>query len=285
MVATPAADEPPTTIDAFFAEGAPTRVIAHRGFSAEAPENTLAAIRLAIDASADMVEVDVTVSADGHLVVIHDDTLQRTTDGRGQVAEHTLAELRDLDAGSWFAPRYLGEPIPTLGEVLDLVRDRVLLNIEIKPEAVEHAAPRLVAALVLDRGMVDQIVVSSFAPAALEDLRDAAPRIRTASLYNRELHSGLDPHEVVREVGATAFNIDHRDLTEDTLRSCREHGLPVSVYTVNDRDRMNQLVAIGVDAIFTDRPDVLVELLEESSPGNFRFSRSERATRPDREKR
>jgi glycerophosphoryl diester phosphodiesterase len=263
MVATSAAGEQPQTIDAFFSEGSPTRVIAHRGFSAKAPENTLAAVRLAMEIGADMVEIDITVSSDGHVVVIHDETLERTTNGRGAVAEHSLAELRELDAGSWFAPRYLGEPIPTLGEVLDLVRGRMLLNVEIKPEAVTLGAPRLVAELIMERRMAAHVVVSSFAPAALDALRREAPEIRTASLYNDELHRGLTPRDIVEEVGATAFNIDHRSLSRETLASCRELGLPVSVYTVNDLTRMKELVAIGVDAIFTDRPDALIELLEE----------------------
>lgn len=261
MVATPAADGPPMTIDGFFAEGSPTRVIAHRGFSANAPENTLAAIRQAIDVGADMVEIDVTVSADGHVVVIHDDTLERTTDGHGRVANHTLDDLRALDAGSWFSPRFLGEPIPTLGEVLDLVRGRILLNIEIKSEAVALEGPRRVAQLVIERDMAEHVVVSSFAPAALESLRRSAPEIRTASLYNDDLHRGLTPGAIVDEVGATAFNVDHRTLSREMLASCREHRLPVSVYTVNDRARMQELVALGIDAIFTDRPDLLLDVL------------------------
>ncbi len=261
MVATPAAYERPKTVAEFFAEGAPTRVIAHRGFSTKAPENTLAAIRLAIDAGADMVEIDVTVSADGHVVVFHDDTLERTTNGRGPVTERTLVELRSLDAGSWFAPRHLGEPIPTLDEVLDLVRARILLNIEIKPEAVALDAPRRVAGLVRERAMAPQVVVSSFAPAALIAMREHTLDIRTASLLNTDLHHGLDPGDIAGEVGATAFNLDHRQLTEGILRSCREHGLPVSVYTVNDRARMLELVEMGIDAIFTDRPDLLMEVL------------------------
>ena len=112
------ADRRPTTIEAFYAPGSPTRVIAHRGFSAIAPENTLVAIEKAIELGADMVEFDVTVTADGEVVVIHDETLGRTTDGRGKVMEKTLEELQRLDAGSWFAPEFAGESIPTLEQVL-----------------------------------------------------------------------------------------------------------------------------------------------------------------------
>jgi glycerophosphoryl diester phosphodiesterase len=197
------------------------------------------------------------------VVVIHDATLERTTNGRGAVAEHTLDELRTLDAGSWKSPVYANEKIPTLAEVLDLARHRIFVNIEIKPEAVALSAPSLVAELVTDRSMEDRVLVSSFDPIALVEMRSAAPGIRTASLYNRDIHRGLDPGDVVREVRSSAFNIDHRELTEQMLRSCRELGLPVAVYTVNDRHRMEELIATGVDAIFTDRPDLLIEVLAE----------------------
>jgi glycerophosphoryl diester phosphodiesterase len=106
----------------FLELGGRTRVIAHRGFSGVAPENTLVAIRRGIEIGADMAEIDVTLSKDGYVVVIHDETLDRTTNGTGPVSDATLEELQRLDAGSWFAPEFAGEKIPTLGEVLDLVR-------------------------------------------------------------------------------------------------------------------------------------------------------------------
>jgi glycerophosphoryl diester phosphodiesterase len=261
MVASSRAAERPRTIAEFFADGAPTRVIAHRGFSARAPENTMVAIEMATEAGADMVEIDVTTTADGEMVVIHDETLERTTNGHGPVAAHTLAELQALDAGSWKSPQFAGEPIPTLEQVLDMTRGRILVNIEIKPEAVAAAAPVMVARIVLERRMEEEVLISSFEPIALAELRAEAPVIPTASLYNRELHRGLDPGDIVREVGAIAFNLDHRRLTDQMLRSCRELGLPVAVYTVNDRTRMQEMVAKGGNAIFTDRPDLLIEVL------------------------
>jgi glycerophosphoryl diester phosphodiesterase len=113
------AGDRPTTIQEFYDTQARTRVIAHRGFSAAAPENTIAAVRAAIAVQADMVEIDVTLTADDSIVVIHDEILDRTTDGKGEVSRFTLAELKQLDAGSWFDPSFAGEPIPTLDQVLD----------------------------------------------------------------------------------------------------------------------------------------------------------------------
>src|SRR3972149_9393656 len=109
----------------------PVMVIAHRGFSGQAPENTLASFKKARELGSDMIELDVRFSKDGHMVVMHDDTLDRTTNGRGKVADYTLKELKQLDAGSWFAPQFSDERIPNLNEVLELAKGKILVNIEI----------------------------------------------------------------------------------------------------------------------------------------------------------
>jgi glycerophosphoryl diester phosphodiesterase len=195
----------PTTIAEFMDVRTRPIVIAHRGFSAEAPENTLVAVRAAIAAGADMVEVDVTLTADGEVVVIHDDTLDRTTDGSGPVADHTLEQLLRLDAGSWFARRFRGERIPTLAQVLDEVRGRILINVEIKPEAVgeevEGGIAERVVKLIEERDMRNQVIVSSFEPRALQQIDEIDPEIATASLYNEELHRDMDPLAIVGAVG------------------------------------------------------------------------------------
>ncbi len=257
------AGDRPTTIDAFLDPGGRTWVIAHRGFSGRAPENTVAAIREAIAIGADMAEIDVTLTADNRGVVIHDETLQRTTNGSGNVADHSFDEIRSLDAGSWFAPQFAGEKVPTLGEVLDTVKGQILLNVEIKSEAVDHGISEKVAAAIKERGMTGQVIVSSFSPMALEQLHAVAPEIRTAVLYNKELQRGQDPVEIVRGLGASAFNIRGSRLKVKMLRSCREQGIPVGVYTVDKPKRMKRWVKKGIDAIFTNYPDRLLEVLEE----------------------
>jgi glycerophosphoryl diester phosphodiesterase len=251
----------PSTIDEFYDTSSRTRVIAHRGFSGTAPENTLAAVRAAIRIKADMVEIDVTLTADHHIVVIHDETLDRTTDGKGEVSRFTLAEIQRLDAGSWFDPAFAGEAVPTLDEVLAEVEGRMLLNVEIKSEAVPRGVVGGVASAIREHGMADQVVVSSFSPAALSEMHALAPEIRTAVLYNKDVHEGLDAVEIVTELGATVFNIKRQRLTRKMLRRCREHDIPVGIYTVNQPRRMRRLVKKGVDAIFTDHPDRLLEVL------------------------
>lgn len=255
------ASERPDTIDAFYETGERTRVIAHRGFSGAAPENTLAAVRAAIDVGAEMAEIDVTMTSDRRVVVIHDSTLQRTTNGGGEVLQFSLADLGQLDAGSWFSRRFIGDRIPTLEAMLAEVDDRILLNVEIKSEAVGLGVVEKVAAAIRARGMTDEVVVSSFSPTALEKMHNIAPEIRTAVLFNKELHVGMDPVDIVTSVGATAFNIGRVRLTPEMLRRCHDNGIPVAVYTVNKKRHMRKTVKMGVDAIFTDHPDRLLDVL------------------------
>ncbi len=258
-----AQEGPPTTIGEFMSMDSPTRIIAHRGFSGQAPENTLVAIRQAIKAGADMVEIDVTMTADGQVILLHDETLDRTTSGQGLPTDFTLEELRGLDAGSWFGPQYAGEKIPTLAEALETVKNRILINIEIKTEAVEHGVVPKVVALIAEHEMLDQVVVSSFSPEALRLMKVSDPAVITATLFNKELHTGRDPLEIIQEVGSRGFNISGKRLTQAMIERCHKHGIPVAVYTVNEPDQMHLLMEVGVDAVFTDHPDLMIEVLEE----------------------
>ena len=259
------AGDRPTTIDEFYDTQARTRVIAHRGFSGAAPENTIAAVRAAVEINADMVEIDVTLTSDGHIVVIHDETLDRTTNGSGEVFRYTFAELQGLDAGSWFDANFAGERIPTLDQVLTEVDGRILLNLEIKSEAVDRGIVAKVASAIQREGMIDQVVVSSFSPTALKEMHSAAPEIRTAVLYNTKFHKGQDSVEIVTDLGARVFNIKRQRLTREMLRRCREHDIPVGIYTVNKPRRMRRLVKKGIDAIFTDHPDRLLVVLSPAA--------------------
>jgi glycerophosphoryl diester phosphodiesterase len=260
------ADDHPSTIEDFMDTDAPIRVIAHRGCSGRAPENTLVAIRQAIEVGADMVEIDVTMTADGHVILLHDETLDRTTDGAGPPTVMTLDEIRRLDAGSWFAPEYAGERIPTLAEAFETVKGRVLMNVEIKAEAVAHGVVPKVAAAIDEYGMIDQVVVSSFSPEALRLMKITDPTVVTASLFNKELHTSRDPLEIVQEVGSRGLNISARRVTEAMVERCRSHGFPVAVYTVNEPAELRRLKDIGVNAVFTDYPDLMLEALAEG-PG------------------
>ncbi|MHB8770625.1 MAG: glycerophosphodiester phosphodiesterase [Syntrophales bacterium] len=242
----------------------PLAVTAHRGFSGEYPENTLAAFRAAIAAKADMVELDVHLTRDKEIVVIHDDTLERTTDGKGDVADKTLAELKKLDAGFRFNPRFSGEPIPTLAEVLEVTRGRVLVNIELKkgkkafPYTLEELADRTLA-VVEKAGMTDQVLFSSFDPAAIDRIRERNPRLPVAAITQKPW---LTPEEAGGGKRYPAINSSFRNLNEQNVRLARTAGLQVHAWTVNTPTDMEKVIALGVDGIITNYPDRLIELLK-----------------------
>ena len=253
----------PRTIDDFLALGGPSRVIAHRGFSGRAPENTLAAFRQALEVGADMIELDVHLSMDGEIVVIHDADLSRTTNGKGRVRDLTLAQLKKLDAGTSFSVDLAGELIPTLAEVLELVAGRMLLNIEIKVTGeIQGGITEKVLTLIGEKRMGNQVILSSFDPRALSHSRKIDPGVRTASLYNEVLHAGKSPIQIMEEVGSVALNLRHDQVTADMVAMCHRHGRAVAVYTVNQPAQMRALFDLEVDALFTDRPDAMIGLVK-----------------------
>lgn len=259
----------PTTIAEFLALEARPAVIAHRGFSGTRPENTLAAVKAAIEAGADMVEVDVTLTADGQVVCIHDETVDRTTNGSGPVTSFDLDELQRLDAGGWFSPEWAGEKIPTMAEVLEVAKGRVLVNIEIKSEVVtqkvEGGIAEKVVRLINEMEMSDQVIVSSFEPMALQQVREIDSQVVTASLFNKDIHRGWAPSDVVKPVDSRALNISQKRVTPALMDQCRTSEIPVGVYTVNKKRNMRKMIRLGVQAVFTNHPDQLLEIIREDS--------------------
>jgi glycerophosphoryl diester phosphodiesterase len=231
------------------------RLIAHRGASADAPENTLAALREAARQGAGWVEVDAVLTADGVPVVIHDDTLDRTTDGHGPVAAAEFAALRRRDAGSWFAPRFAGERVPTLAETIDLALELGLgLNVEIKPAAGhEEATARAVAALVDARWPVDRplVLLSSFEPVCLDIARAVVPRCPRGYLL---WDPPADWLTIARRVDAATINVHQDRQTAASIAAHAVAGRPVLAYTVNDPGRARTLFGWGVAGVFTDAP-------------------------------
>jgi glycerophosphoryl diester phosphodiesterase len=228
---------------------------AHRGARARAPENTLLAFRLAFDLGANAVECDVQRSRDGRLVIIHDGTVDRTTDGCGWVAEMSFAELRGLNAGR-------GERIPTLEETLALARERGGgVNLEVKGESVAEAletAEALMAALRgLEEGMRVRVLVSSFAHPAIALLKARLPWLRTGALFGDEWR-GRDLLAPALAVGAEAIHPGLRLVTPELVRRAHDAGLAVNVWTVNRPADMRRLIAWGVDGIFSDYPERVV---------------------------
>ncbi|WP_029010749.1 glycerophosphoryl diester phosphodiesterase [Azospirillum halopraeferens] len=230
------------------------RLIGHRGAKESAPENTLASVREAARQGAPWVEVDTMLTRDGVPVVIHDDTLDRTTSGRGAVADTDLADLRRLDAGAWFDPRFAGETVPTLQEVLDLVRDLGPgLNLEIKPSAGRNAETARAALAVLAAAPLPagRLLVSSFEPECLEVAGRLAPDVPRGYLMDE---TPADWAAIADRLGAATLNVDQRRQTADSVAAFRATGRPVLAYTVNDAARARTLFDWGVTGVFTDAP-------------------------------
>jgi len=234
-------------------------IIAHRGFSARAPENTLAAFRAAIEVGADGIELDVQLSKDGHVVVIHDEKLDRTTNGSGPVGEKTLEELSKLDAGGWFGPQFAGEPLPTLRAVFELVREKNwkgVINVEMKTSKFLYPGiERAVVDLIAEFGLREQALISSFNHNSLAEVTRIAPDIKTAILYSAVLYR---PWEYAKAFGCAALHPPRQPVIEEVAREAVKAGLAVNVWTINSPDQAAELASFGVTGIITDRPDELL---------------------------
>lgn len=237
-------------------------LIAHRCGGSLAPENTLAGLRAAAALGCRAVEFDVMLAADRVPVLIHDETLDRTTDGEGRVCERTAAELRRLDAGRRHSPRFAGERIPMLAEAAVVCRLLGLAaNVEIKPAAgFEAETGEVVGRAVAElwRNAPDPPLLSSFSAEALAAARRAAPDLRRGLLFEVP---PADCWEAAREFGAVTIHCAASAVDDAFLAAAREHRLPVFCYTVNDPEQAGDLLARGVAAVFTDRPDLLAAIV------------------------
>lgn len=239
-------------------------VFAHRGACKVAPENTLPAFEAAVRLGADGVELDVQYSSDGALVIFHNPRLEETTNGEGRVTSHTLAELRALDAGSKFDPKFAGTKIATLDEVLDLLKGKLLVNIEIK--ALDSATMGLgtdVVKAVRAHGMEDQVVMSSFNPLALRRAKLAGPEIEAGLLLAPDLPSWTRWAFTRSYSKADGLHPDVPMVDEAYLTKAAKLNMPVRVWTVNKPEDMQRMIDLGVDAIITDYPDRLLALTKQ----------------------
>lgn len=280
-----------------------TGVIAHRGASAEAPENTLAAFKAAIEQGADYFELDCHLSRDGEVVVIHDGDLARTTDGEGAVAAHPWSALQQLDAGSWFNPAFRAEKLPSLDEALRLARGKTGVYVEIKnvdddgelfakmvARSQDHDSlvtglqrdlmalveasetrnlplSREVIALIRKRHMGGQVVIQSFSPVVCLIAKVEAPELRTELLISKSKDQPERWDELVRFgkiIEVDGFNAHHESLDKTFIDTCHDEGRSVAAWTVDDPEVMRRLVALGVDNLITNKPALALQTLEQS---------------------
>ena len=238
-------------------------IFGHRGSSAHAPENTLAAFELALKQGAPALELDAMLSADGQVVVIHDDSVDRTTNGSGKVRNMTLQALKELDAGSYFDPDFTGEKIPTLSEVFETLGQKIFINIEIKNYAAPlDNLPSHIACLVQKFNLGEFVLFSSFNPIALLKLRRLLPQVASGLLIFHGSMGGWARGWLGRRFPCQAFHPDLRDVTPAFVASTHQTGRRMHVYTVNDPEEMKRLFALGVDGIFTDDPPTALDLLK-----------------------
>lgn len=235
-------------------------LFAHRGGGVLAPENTLAAIKVGHAHSYAAVEFDVKLSADSVALLMHDSTLERTTDGRGKIAAHSMAELERLDAGSWHSAAFKGERIPRFSAVAKYLHGLGLMaNVEIKPcEGRETETGRMVAELCVELWQ-DRFVkplISSFSVDSLRAARAAAPGLPMGFLTRtpQEEHLAL-----LAELDCVSIHCHHEHITPDLVKLFHGHGYRVLTYTVNDEERVRALLAMGVDGIFTDQLEAMAK--------------------------
>jgi glycerophosphoryl diester phosphodiesterase len=236
-------------------------LIAHRGASAYYPENTVPSFEGAIAMGADMIELDVQLTSDKEVVVFHDEKISRCTNGRGKIADHSLAKLKKLDAGSWFDKKFQNTRIPTLAEVLGVCKNKIAVNVEIKTEAVSKmffgGIEEKSLKIVERSGMNGHVVFSSFDPRAIMHLKQIDDRATVAVLFERKHYGSKLPSDIIESVGADAFNCSGSEFNQKWLANVKLKNIPVNIYTVNDTKNMKRFINMGVSGIFTNKPDIL----------------------------
>jgi glycerophosphoryl diester phosphodiesterase len=235
----------------------PPWFIAHRGYRAKYPENTLVSFKAALDAGVQMIELDVALSRDRKLVVIHDATLERTTNGEGAVSDHTLEQLKQLDAGGWFHPRFAGERLPELSEVLDLADGRVLINIEIKPHAYEphhplDAVERQIVELICRRNIAERVLISSFDLNLLKYIStlDHAPALGLISRNPADNHT----LENCNQLNVVSWHPNHQILTPEQVKTMHTHGIRVFPYNADTSEEIARVLEMEVDGVISSDP-------------------------------
>jgi glycerophosphoryl diester phosphodiesterase len=236
------------------------KVIGHRGAAGEAPENTLASFELALTQRVDGIELDIHLTKDGEIIVCHDPTIDRTTNGSGSIVGMETDEIKRFDAGGWFSQQYAGESIPTLTEVFDLVPDNIMINIEIK-----YAYQGLLETLLLDflrkRNRLEHVVISSFDHKCIQRIKKAEPAVKVGLLYAANLfdHAGY-----ANQLGVDVYSIHpHFQLIEkEDVLNANAAGLRSYPFTVNLEEDYRKMMEFGVSGIITDFPGKLVQLIK-----------------------
>jgi len=240
-------------------------IIAHRGASGAAPENTMAAFHKAVIARADMIELDVRLTKDFHIVVHHDRNVRRTTNGKGNIWDLTLQQIRVLDVGSWFDPKFHRERIPTLREVIEfLLPTNVNLNIEVKTDGDHRKHTRFeecVILIIMEKRFEERALVSSFDHKFIKRMHDLFPDIKTGALYHPVRDVRKKPSTLCSRIGASTFICSRTRLRPQMIADAHAHKLTVACYGVNTPQHFDKAVDQGIDAVVTNWPEKMAKRL------------------------
>lgn len=255
----------PDPMTAFY-RGQSLLVMGHRGAPEAAPENTVSSFQAAMELGAHGIEMDVMLSKDDYIVVIHDYDLDKTTDGTGPVKEHTLEQLKALDAGSWFSEKFAGEQIPLLEEVIESLDDTALLNIEIKSMSpTTDGLEKAVVTVIQEYNLYDRVMVSSFNPISLIRVKLADKQIPVGLIYSADLPAFLSDGWFIPLLRPEALHPQFEMVDEEYMAWARKKGYRVNVWTVNEKEDIRRMIELGVDGIITDRPDLVRQIMEEQN--------------------
>lgn len=236
------------------------RITAHRGSSARAPENTLAALRLAVEDGADYAEVDVQRTADGIPVLLHDATLKRVARDPRRLEQVSRAELSRMEVGGWFSDAYRGEPVPTLLEAVNFVRGRMGLNLELKYGRADLGLAPTVLEVLRREDLLNQCILTSMNLAAVEQVRRLEPQVRVGLILTT-------PVQDLRALDVDLLSIPLEGATPEVVELVHRSGREVHVWTVNRTGDMRRMIRQGVDNIITDKPDVLRSMVNQTRAG------------------
>jgi len=235
--------------------------IAHRGFSSQFPENTLLSFQKALDLGVGWLELDLQLTRDGHLIVLHDRTVDRTTDGSGQAVDLALDEIKGLDAGGWLAPEFASQRIPTFEEVIEGLDPPAILVAELK--FAGNDGIQSVIDLINERDASDRVVISSFDLEKLPAVKTLAPELPTTALLKTDGTSPQEKVDLARELGVDTLGPRCTDITRELVEVAHEAGLLVRAWGLgrDQGEEMRRLIDLGIDGMTTDCPDILQRIL------------------------
>lgn len=235
---------------------------AHRGFSGKYPENTMLAFKKAVEAGADGIELDVQLTKDGEVVIIHDEKVDRTTNGAGNVRDFTLAELRKLDASYIYTGKMDVNPVPTFEEYCEWVKDLpIVTNIELKTGVYPYPGIEAKVWKILQKyNLQDKVIISSFNHYSILQMRKLAPQLQYGLLTESWL---VNPGVYVESVGVECYHPYYGSLTEETVAEVKSHNIAINTYTVNDAAEVKRLNALGIDIVIGNFPDMVKKVLAE----------------------